>query len=72
GDEVPNGAGIRFVIDGASPASFCGMERIVFLFDGHDGEAVAAARTQWKLAKAAGCGLTYWQQTESGRWEKKA
>lgn len=72
GDEAPNGAGVRFVVDGATPATFSGLERIVFLFDGNDDEAVAAARTQWKLAKAAGCGLTYWQQSESGRWEKKA
>lgn len=72
GDDAPNGAGVRFVVDGATPAKFSGLERIVFLFDGNDGEAVAAARTQWKLAKAAGCGLTYWQQSESGRWEKKA
>jgi DNA polymerase-3 subunit chi len=73
GDEVPNGAGVRFIVDGAAPASFSsGMERIVFLFDGNDAEALAAARTQWKAAKAAGCGLTYWQQTSSGRWEKKA
>lgn len=72
GDEVPNGAGVRFVIDGAIPASYSGMERIVFLFNGNDSEAVAAARDQWKAAKAAGCGLTYWQQSEAGRWEKKA
>lgn len=72
GDEVPNGAGVRFVVDGATPASFSGMERIIFLFDGNDGDAVAAARVQWKAAKAAGCGLTYWQQSDNGRWEKKA
>lgn len=72
GDEVPNGAGVRFVVDGAAPASYNGMERIIFLFDGNDDEAVAAARVQWKAAKAAGCGLTYWQQSDNGRWEKKA
>lgn len=72
GDETPNGAGVRFLIDGAPPATFNGMTRMVFLFDGNDGEAVAAARGQWKAAKAAGCGLTYWQQNADGRWEKKA
>lgn len=72
GDDVPNGAGVRFVVDGETPASFAGMERIIFLFDGNDSEAVAAARVQWKAAKAAGCGLTYWQQSDNGRWEKKA
>lgn len=72
GDETPNGAGVRFLIDGAVPAKFDGAARIVFVFDGHDSDAVAAARTQWKAAKEAGCALTYWQQSESGRWEQKA
>jgi DNA polymerase III subunit chi len=71
GDETPNGAGVRFLIDGAPPATFTGMTRMVFMFDGNDGEAVTAARGQWKAAKAAGCGLTYWQQNDDGRWEKK-
>ncbi|NOT71121.1 MAG: DNA polymerase III subunit chi [Hyphomicrobium sp.] len=72
GDDTPNGAGVRFLIDGAVAASFSGVTRIVYLFDGNDGEAVAVARGQWKAAKAAGCGLTYWQQSGDGRWEKKA
>lgn len=72
GDETPNGAGVRFLIDGAVPQSYAGMVRIVFLFDGHDSDAVAAARGQWKAAKDAGCKLTYWQQTEGGRWEQRA
>ena len=72
GDDTPNGAGVRFLIDSAPPASFTDMTRLVFLFDGHDEEALAAARAQWKAAKAVGCGLTYWQQSDDGRWEKKA
>jgi DNA polymerase III subunit chi len=72
GDDTPNGAGVRFLIDGAVAARFTGLTRIVYLFDGHDTDAVATARSQWKAAKAAGCNLTYWQQSDSGRWEKKA
>jgi DNA polymerase III subunit chi len=72
GDDVPNGAGVRFLVDGARCARFTGLVRIVYLFDGNDAEAVAVARAEWKAAKAAGCGVTYWQQSESGRWEKKA
>ena len=72
GDDTPNEAGVRFLVDGAVAASFTGAERLVFMFDGHDGEAVAVARGQWKAAKAAGCPVTYWQQTDAGRWEKKA
>ena len=72
GDDTPNGAGVRFLIDGAEPATFVGMTRLVCIFDGRDEQAVAAARRQWKAARAAGCSLTYWQQNDDGRWEKKA
>lgn len=68
----PNGAGVRFMVDGAETQTFSGYQRIVYLFDGHEAEAVERARAQWKAAKAAGCPVTYWQQTDSGRWEKKA
>ena len=68
----PNGANVRFLVDGAETAEVTGYERVVYLFDGHDGDAVARAREQWKAAKAAGCEVAYWQQSPEGRWEKKA
>ncbi|MCT4555777.1 MAG: DNA polymerase III subunit chi [Pelagimonas sp.] len=46
-------------------------ERCCILFDGHDPEAVQAARVQWKALTGAGCSAQYWSE-ESGRWEKKA
>lgn len=72
GDDNPNGAGVRFMVDGAETESFGGYVRIVYLFDGGDGDALTKAREQWKAVKAAGLTATYWQQSESGRWEKKA
>jgi DNA polymerase-3 subunit chi len=72
GDETPNGAGVRFLVDGARSAHFTGLERIVYMFDGNEAEAVEIARSEWKAAKAAGCAVTYWQQTEAGTWQKKA
>jgi DNA polymerase-3 subunit chi len=45
---------------------------VVYLFDGRDEDALAQARQQWKTAKGAGLDVTYWQQSERGRWEKKA
>ena len=70
--ENPNQATVRFLVDGATGADLAAYERVVFMFDGHDPEAVAEARRQWKIAKDAGCTLTYWQQSPEGRWEKKA
>ena len=71
-DTNPNGATVRFLVDGAEIVEHAGYERIVYMFDGHDAGAVEHARAQWKAAKAAGCEATYWQQSPEGRWEKKA
>ncbi len=72
GSDAPNGAGVRFFVDGATAETFTGAERFVYLFDGRDQDALTVARGQWKAAKAAGCTVTYWQESESGGWEKKA
>jgi DNA polymerase-3 subunit chi len=68
----PNGAQVRFVVEGAALPDADGYDRVVLLFDGRDEEALAAARAQWKAVKAAGHDVTYWQQGDSGKWEKKA
>jgi DNA polymerase-3 subunit chi len=72
GEGNPNGAAIRFLVDGAEPGDLSGYERAVYLFDGRDAEAVARARGQWTAVKEAGYAVTYWQQNERGKWEKKA
>jgi DNA polymerase-3 subunit chi len=72
-NDNPNGAAVRFLIDGAPvPADAAAYARIVLLFDGGDDDAVAAARTRWSAAKAAGFDVTYWQADENGRWVRKA
>ena len=69
----PNGATVRFLIDGAPmPADPQNYQRIVLLFDGNDEEAVTAARAHWSTAKEKGLEATYWQADEQGRWAKKA
>lgn len=69
----PNGASVRFLIDGAPlPPDAETYERLVLLFDGDDEEAVAVAREQWTAAKARGFDATYWQPDDSGRWVKRA
>ncbi len=71
-DDNPNGAQVRFLVEGAAAPSYEGYDRLVHLFDGHDRDAVALAREEWKRARAAGCDVTYWQQADNGRWEKRA
>jgi DNA polymerase III subunit chi len=67
-----NEARIRFIVDGAEPPDLGGYERGVIMFDGHDEEQLAAARSQWRALKAAGHDVTYWQQGPDRRWQKKA
>ncbi len=72
-DDNPNGATVRFLIDGAPvPQDAAKYQRIVLLFDGEDDDAVAAARARWTEMKAQGFDATYWQADEQGRWQKKA
>ena len=72
GQDRPNGAHIRFLVDRARPAELELYERVVLMFNGHDEEALRDAREDWKQLKSAGHAVTYWQQNERGRWEKKA
>lgn len=72
GDDNPNGATVRFLADGAGLPDISRYQRVVMLFDGNDPDAVERARAAWKEARAAGHDTTYWQQSERGRWEKKA
>jgi DNA polymerase-3 subunit chi len=71
-DGNPNGAAVRFLLDGAPvPADAGDYERIVLLIDGNDPDAVAAARERWSEGKAKGFEVTYWQADENGRWQRK-
>jgi len=70
-DENPNAASMLVLVDGSNAPDLAAFARCADLFDGNDGEAVAAARGRWRQAREAGHTLTYWQQTSSG-WEKKA
>ena len=77
GDDNPNSADVRFFIEGAVAAPILDnaarapRERAILMFDGNDEAAVLAAREQWRQLLQAGHALSYFQQDESGKWEKK-
>lgn len=73
GADVPNGAECLMCIDGAdlSAAEVVRFERACVVFNGHEEDALAHARVQWKALSDAGAAAEYWSE-ESGRWEKKA
>jgi DNA polymerase-3 subunit chi len=73
GDDNPNGAVVRFLVEGATmPSDMGSYERVVLLFNGEDPDAVEAARLRWSEAKSAGFEVTYWQADERGGWQRKA
>jgi DNA polymerase-3 subunit chi len=67
----PNGARHLFLTEGARSAHLALFERGFDLFDGNDEAAVADARDRWRILKAEGHALAYWQQGAGG-WERKA
>lgn len=70
GPDVPNGASVLVLVEGAPTGDLAGFQRVLDLFDGNDPEAVDGARQRWREALAAGHKLVYWQQTERGSWAK--
>jgi DNA polymerase-3 subunit chi len=72
GDDNRNGAAILFLAEGAAlPAEIGGYERVVLMIEGRDEDAVAAARDTWRRLRGDGHAVTYWQQDEDGRWQKR-
>ncbi len=71
GDDNPNGAKILFLTGGAAANDVASFDLCCEMLDGNDAAQVEAARAKWKVYKEAGYALTYWQQTDSGGWEKK-
>ncbi len=71
-NENPNGAQVLFLTDGATSAHVGDFEVCAVLFDGSDAAAVASARDLWRAYKDAGHEVTYWQQGETGGWDKQA
>lgn len=71
-DENPNAATVRFLVDRAIPGDVSALNRVVYVFDGKDAEALAEARSAWKTSQAAGHAVTYWKEDAHGRWQKQA
>lgn len=71
-DDNPNAAQVRFLVDGAEIADASTYIRVVHMFDGRDAKEVTRARAAWQAAKEQGYDVSYWQQDEAGRWQKRA
>ncbi len=61
-----------FLVDGANIEVDHQTSRCIVMIDGRNEAMVQQARVKWKALKDAGANLSYWQQNDQGRWEKKA
>jgi DNA polymerase-3 subunit chi len=67
-----NQADVLFLVAGGDSNKVGDYIRWVDMFNGRDQSAVAHARMRFKAAKDAGHAVTYWQQSDEGRWVKQA
>lgn len=72
-DDLPNGAKILFVVDGADISSDLveKYERVLYIFDGSSENELIKARNVWKLFQQNGIERHYWKQNSLGKWEEQ-
>lgn len=70
-DDNPNGATVLILADGATSGKIGDYALACEIFDGNDPDAVDAARARWSQYKAAGHGISYFQQDDAGKWQQK-
>ena len=70
-DQNANGANVLVLVEDAPANDLESYERCLYMFDGNDDAALAAARGRWKDLKDRDIPVSYYQQTETG-WQKKA
>lgn len=61
-----------FLVDGQDLNVSDSTTRCIVMINGRDADAVQSARAQWTRLKKTDANLSYWQQNDRGRWEKKA
>ena len=71
-EENPNDADVLILTSASEDRGLEGFALICDIIDGRNDEAVSAARTRWKTYKESGHDVTYWQQSATGGWDKKA
>lgn len=71
-NDNPSGATVLILMPGASTESIEDYTLCCTLLDGHNEPQVASSRELWKAWKAQGHTMTYWQQSDQGKWEQKA
>lgn len=71
-DKNPNESKFLLLGDGVEPdVEFLkSFDRVLNIFDGKNEYALEKSRNFWKKLKSEGFDLGYWQQEDSGKWNK--
>ncbi len=48
------------------------FDRVLYMFEGKLDKIITTAREDYKNYKTQGHEMSYWQQSDQGRWEQKA
>lgn len=70
-NDNPNNAEIIILTHGCTHDDLSPFSLCCEMLDGRIDSQIAQARNRWKTYKDAGHDLTYWQQDENGKWNKK-
>lgn len=77
GDDSPNALAdipqVEILLEDQRAPDPAALQRAIYIFDGADPAALAAARQHWRDVKEAGaCAISYWQQSPDGQWTQQA
>lgn len=72
GNDNVNNANVLILTHGTNVETVENYTLCCEMLDGRIADQIAAARSRWKQYKDDGHNLTYWQQDDGGKWQKKA
>lgn len=69
--ENPNHSDVVFLMPGCDTSDIAPFKLVCDILDGRDEEQIAAGRARYRDWKNQDYNLSYWQQSEDGKWEQK-
>lgn len=71
-DENPAAAKMALFVNCEKLEDLSPFDRVLYMFEGKLDEIISTARVDYKNYKDQGHQMSYWQQSDQGRWDQKA
>ena len=71
-NDNPNNSDVLFLMPGCENFDISNFTLVCDILDGRDEDQIAKGRARYKQWKSAGHNLSYWQQSDTGKWEQKS